>query len=742
MAATVDKEFGRLLTAALSTAGKATTQLEPRVNQIRAFIAAQQNLPAYEAMLFVYLRDYQALEKRNDKNAAYISAAIFVDIFDLRIQLATFFDPHLQDWLQVFVDNSPAAPNDEIYQRFKSLNSVQQSAIVNRLRQKRAEKRDNLAIFEILADLFNIKHRRLPETDEEMFGRFSPMPERDLHKKLTESRAAAKHAFASREPEQLQTVIRDFASWASEGFNVARSFQIFIWCRDIVLGHASSPHTTDAWIDNEIYLVSVQRVVIAAINSGHGYVIRNFLSEDDIETFLEPLAASRYYSSYADRLYPFFGNGPYSAGANFVDLVLLQLNLLLFADALGFFLASPQEMDDVLNDLILNGAEIRNRRGRISAPSMAQLSRTIRVGQEIEGLLTVVHFEDYASSTVTIVWKGIDHFVFFAPSEALGHLVERHLFQKLYENTKHLLVLIPAFFELLQYIAAFLTGGVLGLVEEFVENMVGEAAVAIAERYTDNEALLMLAGGINPASLAFPGRRFGKAAIKAGVKAVRKIKTLKPKPKSSIPRARARFKKPKKPAKPPKVPVKKQPKAKKQKSKRPDKYYRARIYNFQGAFESKPAKRLSKTTGLKRKPLTESQQKTTAGMYQMAVSGGKESGYWAQLKNGRVVEPDGLAHSVDSAGKVDLIEAKDESELIDHDNFDVKSHHFRQAEEKREQMERYARYAKENPGQVDKVRYICSSRTVYDTYYVIVREQLLPKHLRKYIEIELDPRAL
>ena len=745
MAATVDKQFAKLLAAALSTQGKSPKEMEPHVDKVRAFIVEQSGLPANEAILFVYLRDYRALEIKNDKNAAFISQALFVDIFDLRIQYSTFFDPLLQEWLVLFVDKGPPPANDEIYERFKTLNSVQQSAIVNRLIAKRREKRDHLTIFEILADLFNNKNRRLPETDEEMFGRFSPMPDQSLHKALTGYRAAVKRAFQARQPERMQELVREYASWASEGFSVARSFQIFIWCRDIVLGHAASPHSVEVWIDNEFYLLSVQRVVISAINSGHGYVIHHFLSEDDIETFLGPLSASRYYSSYADRLYPFHGNGPYSVGSNFVDLVLLQLNLLLFADTLGFSLCSPQEMDETLDDLIENGAKLRNDRRRVSAPSLAYLSRTVRIGQEVEGVLTVVHLGDYGSDQFVVAWKGIDHFLFYASERAVGNVLESRFVQILFENTQHLLVLIPALFELLQYIAAFITGGVLAVIEEFVENMIGEISVAIAERYTDNEMVHMLAGAVNPTSLAIPGKALVKAGAKAGIKAIRQLPTLRMKPNSSVPTARARFRKPKKPTKPPKVKVKKilKPKQSKQKRKwkRPAKYYRANIYNFKGAFDSKPAKALAKKTGLKRKPLTEAQQKTNYGMYQWAVCGGKEAGYSCKTKRGRQVEPDGLAHAVDEKGKVDLIEAKDESEIVTEENFDYKSQHFRQAHEKVDQMKNYAQYTKENPAHIGKTRYICSSRSVYDTYFNI-REQLLPKGLRKYIEIELDPRAL
>jgi hypothetical protein len=130
------------------------------------------------------------------------------------------------------------------------------------------------------------------------------------------------------------------------------------------------------------------------------------------------------------------------------------------------------------------------------------------------------------------------------------------------------------------------------------------------------------------------------------------------------------------------------------------------------------------------------------GQYQASVAGGRKSGMRAKPKNGRLIKPDGIAHSSEVKGKVDLLEAKHEGNHVTLQNFGTKSAHwiYGESESKLGQTKRYAQYARENPKHVDKLRYICNSKPVYDAYF-IMREQLLPRYLRKYIEIELDPRA-
>lgn len=728
MAQSVAKKFRGLLRAVLSTSGKSNKQLEQRHADIRDFVQQHASEAALDAMLEVYLEEYAGLEARNDKNARYLSASVFEHVFELWTSQVTFFEPRLQACFANLLDNRGKTPAvDPIHKRYLSLDAVTQSKITGHLKLKRKEKHNSLSLFEILMDLFFVKNARLPETDAELFG-FDPAPDSKLKDELDALGDVVRMAYEQKSPDALEQALQAFMKWSRQNDDVARCFQIFIWCRAAAGKPGRGLYEWQWWITDELYLLSVHRIFLCALNKGYGFVLANFLTADEVEVLLQPLAESPYYSDFADRLYPFKVREPAGAGAHFDELGVLHLRLLMFAEQMGFFLLSAEEMDDKLNALIQNSSEQRNKTEYV-ASELAGLSRDVRVGAVLEDKVTIVVIEDDGSFVIT--WKGIDHRLFSASKDALGKMFAEVFISELIAGTQHLLVLIPALFELLQYVASLCTGGITGLLEEIAENIIGDLAVSAAERLTDNRAVLGALGMIGPSSLAIPGKRIGKAALKA----VRKGKSLLRKPKTNLPTARA-LKRPRRGGLKAKGSA---PKAGRSAPK-PPLYGFKRYFKTAGAADSPAAKKLAKKTDLKPQPLNAYALNQPWGQFQSSVAGGRKCGMVATLKDGKKkIYPDGIAHAAEAKGKVDLLEAKHEHDSVTVENFETNSLHWKYVDDKGEQMARYVQYVKENSKYVDKVRYICSSVHVAEIYEAL-RQALDPK-LQKYIEVELDVRA-
>lgn len=165
------------------------------------------------------------------------------------------------------------------------------------------------------------------------------------------------------------------------------------------------------------------------------------------------------------------------------------------------------------------------------------------------------------------------------------------------------------------------------------------------------------------------------------------------------------------------------------------------VYSTRGAMNTKAGQQLSKRR-LTAEALTPDELKTPHYSYQNAVAGPTQwrlkvrKGYW---RRERIVEPDGIARARDAEGKLDLIEAKWEREHIDFDNWDFRSLNWTWAGDKIDQMKRYAEAVRQNSDILDKARYCCSAKPLFDMYSAF--RDTLPEYLRKHVVIELDPRV-
>src|SRR6185503_5137663 len=140
----------------------------------------------------------------------------------------------------------------------------------------------SLTFFEILIDLYALKFGDPPDETHQLFS-FAPMKDDALAKDYDGMVGAVLMKAFGKDPKGAEEALKSFARWANRTNDMARSFQILLWSRETVLRMKAKPHSFDAWIFNEFYLVSIQRAVLCAINSGYHNVQTGFLREAEID---------------------------------------------------------------------------------------------------------------------------------------------------------------------------------------------------------------------------------------------------------------------------------------------------------------------------------------------------------------------------------------------------------------------------------------------------------------------------
>jgi hypothetical protein len=562
VAPSFSKRFKDLLQTALSTIGHSRQERETNLNKLRSFINDQSSLDAFIVMLDIYMQEYKALEVNNDKDAELISAYIFDMLFDKRIALASFFDDFVQRCIESLLYTQSnttqkridlvnwrtiSTVGEDISARFQTLNPIQKGNIIQYLRYKQKAKKNSLSLFEILVDIIWADTGTFVIDYPDLFQ--YRLNGNANWKRLHEIRYSLISAMEKQNEDGFKQPLQELEKLIIESDDMKTSFQYFLWVWNFVVDSERSPRLPDIikYTINELYLVSSVSLIRSAINKGYGFVQSNLIDKDDLEILLAPLGNNKYYSTYHDRFFAETLVTSSSLGQNFIELTLVHLKLLLFAEQMHIQLASAEEQDRMLEELAKSeNFDLQKRkvwvRGRITG--------NVWLNEVFEGIATIVYLPpEYVGTDVLsealeigISWKGIDHFIFLVSQSDLARIRQNRFYQKLHEDTKHLLPLFEQYFRLLTYVEALCVGGPPGLltaiiidvsvdkVSEMIENEKLEFVFQLA-------ASLGLGKGKPTIAGVQAGKRITGAAIKTTIRGIRKIKTW-AKPKSTIPRAR------------------------------------------------------------------------------------------------------------------------------------------------------------------------------------------------------------
>lgn len=544
----LSQSFKQLLRKTLCTSGLSKEQKQNNVNLLNSFINKYTSQSSIIVILDVYLQEYQYLEINNDMDSKFISAHFFVILFSKRVETATYYDRFVQSCIELLLSKKPdSSIADTIGERFRTLNDIQKSNVIGILELKVKRKKNSLDFFDILLDFFWTTKGRDPQSDIELFH-FNPRPGFNI-KVLHDLRWSAVSSYMKRDEKGVESALREFAKLIKQEKNMETSFQYFLQCRRDVENMVSTPydHNTNI-ITIELYLISCQCVILTAQELGYGYIISNFISHEDIEIILSPLGREYYYSSYADRLYPMAEKKAEFAGEKFIELSLLHIKLMLLSEEYDVTLASSEEYDQNLNELLqLGEGERMQRRVKVMAEQLANIGGTsLKINDYLEENVRITYIPNEHGLSfgrnIGFTWTeldGIDHVMFLTDPIGLGRIREKKFITKLVEGTEHLSILIPAFFGAIGYVPILIAGGPPALLSAILGDIVIDKIVDL----TDNEYIRWIAMlyGAGRGRTNMMTKGFSKEILKEALKGLKRIRPagiLKKRPKSTIPKAR------------------------------------------------------------------------------------------------------------------------------------------------------------------------------------------------------------
>ena len=218
-----------------------------------------------------------------------------------------------------------------------------------------------------------------------------------------------------------------------------------------------------------------------------GALRKESLPEPEVEAFvLAPLRARHvhYASSYQALFEQFFANV-----SAFLDQCDLFLRLRIFGSRTfhtAFALVSEEEFVEVVRLLVSTPkAELAKRSFPIErAPGRWEHATGSRqIGEWIGTKLRIVYFEGPHPREVYVEHVAAPGLVFKVPIGVVKGFADDAAFDLVFEFNKHLLILIPAFFELLMYIPGIVERGVFGLVQMLIDPVVGKAAGEVLDEF-------------------------------------------------------------------------------------------------------------------------------------------------------------------------------------------------------------------------------------------------------------------
>jgi hypothetical protein len=201
-----------------------------------------------------------------------------------------------------------------------------------------------------------------------------------------------------------------------------------------------------------------------------------------------------YYADFVSRLRYLMWKG--AAAKSIEAMAKGEGALQVCADVLRLRLTPPIEAAALRGAVEVawsrKHAEVRAIRIPIQSPRIG--AQEVSVGETLSRRFFVLWWDE-RNSTVYLETEGLDGVVFHADIGRLTEIYENHSFYDLVaRNTEHLLVLIPAFFQVLSYIPSLWWGGFAELVGDIIFDYAFEYSIK-ALGVDPNSATLAMLGG-------------------------------------------------------------------------------------------------------------------------------------------------------------------------------------------------------------------------------------------------------
>lgn len=244
----------------------------------------------------------------------------------------------------------------------------------------------------------------------------------------------------------------------------------------MLLKHAREWLRIDREMRDELYWFGVGALLIHMLLK-RPEVYKDGFSDEELRFFL-PSDASRhpYYGDFESRLRYLVRTRNYK---NFTNISKAQAGIQLYAMKRNMTLATMADAKRVYDNaqrLRENGpkdGDIVQIRVRQPQNVLHSKNATVSVGESY-GDLTIVWFDDANKAYVESRRLEKVLFILYETDyvNQLGRLSQERFYDALWENTQHLLELIPVFFEILSYIPDLVSGGFTGLVKSIAEDWI------------------------------------------------------------------------------------------------------------------------------------------------------------------------------------------------------------------------------------------------------------------------------
>ncbi len=469
--------FKRALTNSEGGKDKSVKQKEKEYYELTFFINGLKKTDDFQTCLDEYLKiykDYQSADRR--------SKFVFALLIVKRIESTKPADKYI-DSLSDIINDTQKPFTNPIKLRYEDSEDKEKKEIKGALDFKLLLQKQEMSVIDLLKKQYEKENKKVP--DEKALLNYNTVTD-SKYAEIFQSRISkVREAWSKNDTEAIEPALNNYISLLYKENDPMKLFQVIKWLRDIVTDQPYKifinergkeekyKHSHDV-LDCEFYFQAIYWLLVWAKKKAYYKNRRNFTPEEK-SFFIDPLRKEYYFSNFYNR----FETGA-AENRDISKASVLFLRLLMFARMNRATLANDKEVSMVIS--ILQDKSLR--------PALKKKNFYLDVGHELfrgyvrigsnMGKCRVIYFYDYKnddSEFIFIEFIGVENVLLKVSAKRLADINEDSFYTIVWENTRHLLVLIPAFWKFLGYLTTFITGGAFALVKEIaVDLVIGEVA--------------------------------------------------------------------------------------------------------------------------------------------------------------------------------------------------------------------------------------------------------------------------
>jgi hypothetical protein len=536
--ADIKKRFAYLFKKALQDkegkTEKSRTQKEKDYYDLNFFINGLKKKEHFSDCLEEYLRLYKDYLPDDPR-----SKMVFGHLLSKRIETSPPEDKFIS-YISETIDDKQPPFTDPVKLRFESVGANEKNDIKSKLAYKLQLKKQGTSVLDLLKTAYE-KERKVKATVADLV-KYNPLPspKSSFVDQFHSLRNNCQSTWSAKDAEGLGTALEEYITFLRTEKDILHLFQVLKWMRDIVtnqpyktgtdqFGVVQTYRHTHNIIDAELYFQAAYWILIWARLKLYMKNRWDFTPEEK-GFFINPLLGQYYFSNFYNRF-----EAARTDSLDIIQASVLFVRLLLFAKISNATLANDKEVKQV-RQILEDKSQRPVLRSKIFYLKVGrELFRGwVRIGSNM-GKCNVIYFDQYKNDDeefIYIEFEDVKNVLLRVSANRLAEINESSFYTIVWENTKHLLVLIPAFWRLIGYVVTFLTGGAFALVKEIIaEVVITEAVEHIGAKSDSNLALtiglaLFRRGKISAGNLENAASKGFKNLSKEEIKAAQAVLKL------------------------------------------------------------------------------------------------------------------------------------------------------------------------------------------------------------------------